>query len=252
MEDSHRLETLCRKNAERWSTLKELHQKQCDVAASMAPTAENQSAAFTAELKMLQSATSSRPHVHVDFSAELVNSHDELKHTNAVVEQHKERQQQKLREMKQMNDQYKSVNGALVLMQSSNAHPQRDDQSSSSSSSSEDNLQRENRWIRQELKYVAQKLELCANNKRRRLESSDQSSNAAKNDARWKENNKRTWSLDHFLLKLTECYLASDPYVLVSSLPVEPWQVDFLRECHVIRIHPDNPNLVCLSDYNGS
>lgn len=233
------MEALRRKNAERWSTLKELHQE-CSDIASMVPSAENQSAAFTAELEMLQSA--SRPHVQSDFSEELVNSYDELRHANAVIEQHKERQQQKLREMKQMNAQYKSVYGALVLMQR-NTHLRRDQ----SSSSSEDDLQQENRWLRQELKYVAQQLERA---KRRRLES-DQS-NAATNDPRWAKSNRSTWSLDHFILKLTERYLASDPYMMVSSLPVERWHVRFLHECHVIRLHPDNPNLVCLSDYNGS
>ena len=227
MEDAHRLELLRRKNAERWSTLKELHQK----CASTTPTADNQIAAtaLTSELETLQST--SRQHAPLDFTQEVVNSYDELRQTNALLKQRTERERIKLDSIKQMNVQYNSVNEALLSVQR-NTHPHQDQKCSE-----DDNLQRENQWIRQELQHVAHQV----TKRRRRLE----------NDAA-KKRKQNTWSLDRFVLRLMERYLASDPYVLVSSLPVEQWQVDFLCSCHVIRIHPDNPNLVCLSDYNGS
>ena len=234
MEESHLLEDLRRKNAQRWSTIQELHEKCTN--RSVEPSVQ---VALSVELDMLQSAARPDAIYHTNVSQELVKSYDELRQTIAVLERRKARDVEKLSAMKRMVSEYKSVHEALVSMKSS-------EQSSPVVAPVDDieTQRRENAWLRDELHYVAQQVHAKHNAKRRRLDQSNESvPTSRQNDS---------WSIDRFVLELTERYLGSDPYMLTSPLPVESWQIDFLTKCQVLRRHTDNPDLVCLSDYNNA
>jgi hypothetical protein len=197
------------------------------------------------ELEMLQSMTQPNRELNLNFPQELVASHDDLRQTNAVLERDLKRETEKLDAMKQTISQHKAVQEALKSLQSS-SHQQSNDDSQDSSEA-----QRENEWIRDELRYACSQIQETRQRKRRRLEDKN-------NEGFGYSSSRRTevlpWSLDQLVLESTKRYLtsSSDPYLLVSTLPVEDWKVDLLRQCNVLQTHPDNPNLVCLSNYNGN
>ena len=238
MEETSRPEKLRQENAQRWKTLQQIHE-QChhhaETITTTSTAARYQSRALEVELDMLQSLNHCKRR-NVNFPQELVMSYDDLRQTNAVLDRCIEREKEKFQAMKQLVSQHKAVHQALQSMRNSNNHE--------SPSRNVSDSERQNQWIRNELCYVSNQIqEQQRRKKRRRLE---QETNRREEES--------TWGLDRFVLELTERYLASslDPYLLLNSLPIETWQIDFLKQCSVLRMHPDNSDLVCLSDYNGN
>lgn len=245
MDELDRLEKIRRENAERRKTLQSL-QTQCNEASTTDTiTAANQSTALNVELEMLQSITQTNRELNLNFPQELVASHDDLRQTNAVLERSLKRQGQKLDAMQQTISQHKAVQESLKSLQSISDQQSNDDNGQDSS-----DAQRENEWIRDELQYACSQIQETRQRKRRRLEDTNEGSGYS--SSRLTES--LPWSLDQLVLESTKRYLtsSSDPYLLVSTLPVEDWKVDLLRQCNVLQSHPDNPDLVCLSNYNGN
>lgn len=242
MEEStqSRLERLRRENAERWKTLKEL-QKQCndketDTADDTAANTQTNNTALSVELSMLQQSMHSSQDYNLNFSQEVVASYDDLRQTNAVLERDSKRAREKLEATQQTISQHRTVENALKSMQTKDSENGNGEENRPEKNDCED----ENQWVREELSYVSQLLHEGQRKRRRRDESNTETVQQS------------SWSLDRLVLELTRRYLSSalDPYLLVSSLPVEAWQIDLLRQSTVIQVHPDNPDLICLSNYN--
>jgi hypothetical protein len=212
-EKNTKLEQLKRENAGRWAQLQLLqsqhHQKDAlDIRAELAR-------------ECAQISTISQPNFDPDpraFLREVVETHDELFHTRAILEQRLQHEQRLLVFTKQLLDDNIEIKANLIT---------RKEASNRATSKIEPakNLREESNWLNDELKYVTDKVD---------------------NDS-----SRSLWSFNKLVQELIQRYLTSpsDPYLLVSSLPIHPNHVELLNRCHIIQAHEDNADLVCLTDY---
>ena len=213
-EKNVKLEQLRRENAGRWEHLRRL-QSQHRQKDTLDIKAE-----LTREYELC-STTIKQPNFDPDpraFLREVVETHDELVHARAILEQRLQHEKRLLAFTKQLLDDNIEINANLIARKDASHR-------ATSTIEPEENLAEELNWLNGELKYVADLVD--------------------------KDASRNLWSFYELVQELIQRYLTSpsDPYLLVSSEPIHPKHIELLRRCHIIQTHEDNTDLVRLTDY---
>lgn len=213
------LKELRKKNAERWVKLKGLfsqHKEEDKIPVHEALLQEMRKIGHSQ--KISEDAFNLEPNPQ-DFCREVVRSYDELVETKTVLEQELQHNKEKIKTMNDILDQHTKIKADFLKSESSSTKEK--------VATLNDSLNLEQEWerLREELSYVAGKIE------------------RRKDDI--------FWSLEKLVEKLLEFYISSpsDPYLLVDSLPINPSHVEFLKRSDIIKSHEHSENLICLMDY---
>ncbi len=155
------------------------------------------------------------------FLREVVETHDELIQLKAILNEQIEHNNKMIGVNTCILEDSREINAALVSRNNAS-------QQAVCTSESVNQLEEESIWLNDELAYLTSLLDQSG---------ASQSSGL--------------WSLHKLVQELMRRYLKyrSDPYLLVSVLPIHPNHIELLSRCNVIKIHEDNPDLVCLTDY---
>ncbi|KAI2495618.1 hypothetical protein MHU86_18892 [Fragilaria crotonensis] len=214
-----RLDKLKRQNADRRAQLQQL--------SSQSQNSHNDDpmdmrAALLQELEQIP--TLDEPNFSPDpraFLREVVETHDELVQLKAILEEQLEHNNKMIGVNTCILEESREINAILVSRNKAS-------QQAVSTSVSVNQLEEESLWLNDELAYLTSLLDRSGTSQ-----------------------NSGLWSLHKLVQELMRRYLASpsDPYLLVSVLPIHPNHIALLSRCHVIQTHEDNPDLVCLTDY---
>lgn len=224
--DEERLKELRGENEEQWERLK---------------TAATPSPSFTpcqALLIELQAVESTRTNLSLranthEYCREILQMHDELKHTNAVLDQRIRLAQERLASLQRWTHQQHEVQMKMSAMSA---------MSTLTRNTANDMETDDHAWVRNELLYVAKLID-------------DRSLSSEPKTKRSRGSSTQTqWTLDRFVLELLQKQRSSpmDPYLMTSHLPIAAGHVTFLLDSHVIQRHDQNEHLVCLTDYSSS
>ena len=223
-----RLDDLYQKTQDQWNVLQELVMQQ-----DLTTTAVSVHDSLRQELRHITTTTTTTtttPRDRQDHPSlsllvtEIVSTFDELRCTNTMLDQQIHHAQEKYKTMLLWNDQHRQVQSDMMTMMRStmSAHPDKDPQE-------------EHLWLRTELSYVAQLIQ---------MEHQLSSNNSIINEQQ------QEFTLDRFILDLIQKFRKSpmDPYILVtthSSIPQH--YIQLLLDCHVIQRHPQSDQFICLS-----
>ena len=212
-EKNTKLEQLRRENAARWEQLRRLQyqHRQTDALDMRAELAREYE----------QCATISQPNFDPDpraFLREVVETHDELVHARAILVQRLQHETRRLAFTKALLDDNIEIQAYLITRKEASDR-------ATSTIEPEENLTEELFWLHEELKYVTHVVD--------------------------KDASGNLWSFHELVQELIQRYLTSpsDPYLLVSSLPIHPKHIELLHRCQIIQTHEDNLDLVRLTDY---
>ena len=206
-----KLQELKQQNADRWAKLQLLHSQHSNGPVDL-------SATLAQEIK--QVATVVDPKLDADpraFLREVVETHDELVQTRAVLEQRLEHDKSRIGVMKQILQQNHELKA--------NLETRKEASNPTSTRTPVNNLEEESNWLMRDFIYI--------------MHSLDEDSTPG------------LWSLNKLVQELMQRYLTSpsDPYLLASSLPIHPNHIALLNKYYVIQSHEHNPDLICLTDY---
>ena len=210
-----KLDQLKQQNADRLARLRQLASQWSNNNDDSSET----DAILQRELKLMP--TLDEPNLEPDptiFRQEVVETHGELLQVKAVLEERLEHDKSLLAVQRRLLEESQEVDTILVTRRD------RANQESSILQSKYDPLE-ESRWLNDELNYLTAVLD-----------------EDSANDL---------WSLATLLHELIQRYMdyPSDPYLLISVLPIHPRHVALLLRCQIIENHEDNPELIRLTDY---
>jgi hypothetical protein len=221
-----KLKELKQQNAKRWEKLKLLH------AAAMGGNEEETTTPANDDEP--SSTNTSTGNEDLDdgnpraFLREVVETHDELVQTKAVLEQRLQHDKRKLDEMKFLLQQNRELRAGLDDKKEE-ARSKRNDGDDSKESRIEtrrNKLQQEHEWLLEELSYVANLIH--------------------DND----DCPPQLWSLEKLLRELLNSVWDDNGWVYTTSKnPIHPKHLALLQKYHVIQSHGLEENLVRLTDY---
>lgn len=276
-----RLQELQQKNSDRWNILRELHheylleveerrqQQERYYHEESASEVISPSILLECELQQLQAMTPPTTQFPLltsrDFGLELIETFQQHADAQAVLEHHIELEKMKMQRLIQSLTQQKQIWTALNSIKSDQQSLLADREEGDVGEEHQSPME-ENKWLRQELLYVSERIESYYHKKPKRQqqhenigENDDDHDEIKTNDNTSSEaGKKRCWSLDKLLLELIHQNLnsPSEPYILadpnISS--INPRHVELLQSCCVIQRHDDNPYLIRITeyDYNSS
>lgn len=220
--DGARLKELRRENEEKWERLQ---------TTTTPPPTFTPCQALRIELQAVESTRTNlslQANTH-EYCRDIVQMRDELKHSNAVLDQRIRLAQERLASLQRWTDQQHQVQMKMSAM------------STVTSNTASDIETDEHEWVRNELRHVAKVIEDLSLSSEPKTKKSRGSSTQTQ------------WTLDRFVLELLQKQRSSpmDPYLITSHLPIPPGHVKFLLDSHVIQRHDQNEHLVCLTDYSS-
>ena len=218
---SIRLEKLKEQNVDRRAKLQQLALQSQDSKNNNKDPMDLRSALLR---EIDQIPTLEKPNFDPDpraFLREVVETYDELVQARAILEQQLEHDKKMIEVNTRLLEENRELNA--VLLERNEAS-----QRVASKPVSVECHEEEAKWLNHELAYVTALLDGSGASRRNGL-----------------------WSLHQLIEELMRRYLSSpsDPFLLVSALPIHPNHIALLLQCCVIQIHEDNQDLVCLTDY---
>jgi hypothetical protein len=226
VEAKEKLKELKQQNAKRWEKLKSLHAEALgrNEGEATVPASGDDEPSTTSSTKN-NDLDDGNPRA---FLREVVETHDELVQTKAILEQRLQNDKRKLEDMQFLMQQNLELRAGLHARKEA-ADSERgdgDDSQESTINTKRNKLQQEHAWLLGELSYVANLID--------------------------EDSPSPLWSLERLLRELLDVVWDDnrDGWVLTASTnPIHPKHLELLHECHVIKSHDLEKNLVSLTDY---
>lgn len=245
-----RLADLRKKNAERWKLLKGLHAKgtgECSLLRAL--EVEHELVETQVVALPMDGIGQKKPDPRC-FVEEVVDSHDQLRQANAILQQQIRLARNRLETVRAQTTKHHQVRQALRGMMPPTHLASESELPSTTDEFDEGPIREEVKELYSEIEYVANMVENkqeetgTHNKKRKAAQISDPTTTTT-------EPAEGRWSLNRLIVSLVERWLSSpgDPFLMVDQLPIDPAKLETLHRCGLTMSHPDNPRLVCLRRY---
>jgi predicted DNA-binding ribbon-helix-helix protein len=233
----HQLETLQRENADRRMKLELLISRYQNGFHSVGNLSEAMRVDLTRQLPDPSESNNSKSTSPYNFLKEIVETYDELTQMKAILEQRIQYDRDQLQFYQSLLDRNNRLHTEISLQRKKVLEDKERSKSPTHSERLTNHLKDKHQQLCQDLTLV---FELLKGTRHDRVGGGVTGNT-----------NHQLWSLEKFTHELVHKYMHSptDPYLMVSSIPVHPNHVELLKNCLILEMHEDNSDLVRVTDY---